>query len=812
MTKIFSLVLLLVLLNGEVFSQITFDTIYTKTIGPGVQYYKIKCASPVWSIDLTTVDLQNQFTRLEVIKANDRLSSGREKTSSISTRKNAVGHWSVAAVNGDFFDGNGNPVNIQISGGEILRKERPDYPAFGVNIDNNISISKPTFTGKVFARNSQANITGINEARGDNAMILFNHYFGTQTNTNAFGSEVILSPLNSFFVNDTMYCRVDTLIQSIGNAPLTSGKFVLSGHGVNAAFLNSNFAKGDTIKFLVEALPSIKKLREMIGGHPIVVTNGAVANLNSSDPFVTARHPRTAVGVNSDSSKLFLLTVDGRQTSSVGMNLFELADFMLRIGVYQGMNLDGGGSTTMVARNKVMNSPSDATGERDVANALLLVSTAPLGNLNQIISPLEELRIFRQKNYQFTFEGIDEYYNPIPIVPTQLTYTLTNPNVGTISNGGLFTAAAEKDSGFLIVSYQNISDTIKIVVKGIDHISISPKNVITDKFRIITFSAKVFDTDGVVQTYAPQSFNWFCSDTSIGKIDIVGQFQGRSSGTANIIVSLLQFSDTATVIVQIYEGSVLLDSFESLDNWSLTTQNVDTTQTTISISSDFASNGTTSLKVDYGFTYQTGLYYWIYLNKLIEIPGVPDSLSVDIRSDGAGHRVFFDLIDNNNNNQRIYINKIANHAGVFESMAGKVPAQLGFPIRLKAIAIPLGSQQVNGQSYSGTLYFDNLRVIYPSVSSSKEKNMIVDDYELYQNYPNPFNSQTKIDFYLKRSSLTSLDVYDVLGNHVRNLVDQKMDVGVHSIKFDSAGLPAGVYFYRLRGEEFSIIKKFVVLN
>lgn len=810
MTKL--LFSLFIFFSSNIVSQIVFDTISTKTIGPGVQYYKIKCASPVWSIDLTTVDLHNQFTKLEVIKANDRLSSGREKTSAISTRKNAVGHWSVAAVNGDFFDGNGNPVNIQISGGEILRKERPDYPAFGVNIDNNISISKPTFTGKVFARNSQANITGINEARGDNAMILFNHYFGTQTNTNAFGSEVILSPLNSFFVNDTMYCRVDTLIQYIGNAPLTSGKFVLSGHGVNAPFLNNNFAKGDTIKFLVEALPSIKKVREMIGGHPIVVANGAVANMNSSDPFVTARHPRTAVGVNSDSSKLFLLTVDGRQTLSVGMNLFELADFMLRIGVYQGMNLDGGGSTTMVARNKVMNSPSDATGERDVANALLLVSTAPLGNLNQIISPIEELRIFRQKNYQFTFEGIDEYYNPIPIVPTQLTYTLTNPNLGTISNSGLFTASTQSDSGYLIVSLQSAVDTIKIVVKGIDHISISPKNVITDKFRIITFTTKVYDSDGVVQSFAPQSFTWVCTDTTIGKIDIVGQFQGKNSGTAKIISSILGFSDTATVLVQIFEGNVLLETFESMGNWILTTTNVDTTQTSISISSNYASNGTTSLKIDYGFTYQAGLYYWVYLNNEVEIPGVPDSLSVDILSDGANHRVFFDVMDNNNNAQRIYINKIANHAGVFEKMAGKVPANLVFPVRLKAIAIPLGSQQVNGQSYSGTIYLDNLRVIYPAVSSINDGSSMTTVFDLLQNYPNPFNSSTNIEFFIPESELASLEVFDILGNHISTLVNEKLSSGNHVVKFNSTGLPAGVYFYRLKSSDLVKIKKLIVLN
>jgi exopolysaccharide biosynthesis protein len=58
------------------------------------------------------------------------------------------------------------------------------------------------------------------------------------------------------------------------------------------------------------------------------------------------------------------------------MTLAEFADLMISLGVYQGLNLDGGGSTTMVVEGKIVNSPSDATGERPVANCLLVVVKA----------------------------------------------------------------------------------------------------------------------------------------------------------------------------------------------------------------------------------------------------------------------------------------------------------------------------------------------------------------------------------------------------------------------------------------------------
>jgi exopolysaccharide biosynthesis protein len=87
------------------------------------------------------------------------------------------------------------------------------------------------------------------------------------------------------------------------------------------------------------------------------------------------RHPRTAVGFSRDSTTLLLVVVDGRSSASVGMTLGELADLMRRLGAWQALNFDGGGSTTMVIGGAVVNVPSDATGEREVGNALLVVRT-----------------------------------------------------------------------------------------------------------------------------------------------------------------------------------------------------------------------------------------------------------------------------------------------------------------------------------------------------------------------------------------------------------------------------------------------------
>jgi exopolysaccharide biosynthesis protein len=74
------------------------------------------------------------------------------------------------------------------------------------------------------------------------------------------------------------------------------------------------------------------------------------------------------------------VTVDGRQNNSAGMSLPEFAKLMVSLGIAQGLNLDGGGSTTMLINGEVVNSPSDPTGERPVGNCLLLYARVPPTN------------------------------------------------------------------------------------------------------------------------------------------------------------------------------------------------------------------------------------------------------------------------------------------------------------------------------------------------------------------------------------------------------------------------------------------------
>jgi exopolysaccharide biosynthesis protein len=473
--------ILFLILNVSLQSQFDLDKVQYKQVGPRMFFTKYVVHSVPWSIDVFEADMMNQYFAIETVKAFDVLAGGREKTSSMSARRNFTEHWSVSAINGDFFDmKTGMPNNIQVENGEILRIERTDWPTIGFNSNNEVSISKPHFSGMLLLRDSSLMFNGVNTAREDNKLIIYNQFYGTSTGTSNHGFEASVNPISTWFANDTIYYLVDSINDAGENTTIPAGSAVISASGTIANYLNTHISVCDTIKIILSIRPSVNKLKEMIGGHPIIVEDGYSTSMNPNNSFVYTRHPRTAVGINKDTTKLFLVTVDGRQASSLGMNLYELADLMLQLGVYHGINLDGGGSTTMVIRNEVVNTPSDVSGERPVSNALLVVSKAPLDTLSSIdISPaLTE--IFSGDQIQFNAFGVDNYFNPIIINPALLNYALSDATLGTISSSGLFTANLKSGKCNVTVSYGTITDSAEVKIKMANGLRLTPPNIVTD--------------------------------------------------------------------------------------------------------------------------------------------------------------------------------------------------------------------------------------------------------------------------------------------------------------------------------------------
>lgn len=138
------------------------------------------------------------------------------------------------------------------------------------------------------------------------------------------------------------------------------------------------------------------KVVGMVGGGPLILKDGEILRPNVQGPrenyganIYAARHPRTAVGIREDGRTVVAMVVDGRQDGySRGVNLVELAELMKEKGAYTAMNLDGGGSSTMVVQGEIVNSPSG--NPRPLATAIFFRRVMLAGPANDAPSRLQE--------------------------------------------------------------------------------------------------------------------------------------------------------------------------------------------------------------------------------------------------------------------------------------------------------------------------------------------------------------------------------------------------------------------------------------
>ncbi len=99
-----------------------------------------------------------------------------------------------------------------------------------------------------------------------------------------------------------------------------------------------------------------------------------------------------------------------------------------------------------------------------------------------------------------------------------------------------------------------------------------------------------------------------------------------------------------------------------------------------------------------------------------------------------------------------------------------------------------------------------------SMTGIQNQNEIAEKFSLSQNYPNPFNPVTKIQFSVPKKGLVNLTVYDILGREVEILVNGMKPAGNYEVSFDGVNLPSGVYFYRLKTDDFTDTKKMILMK
>jgi len=170
---------------------------------------------------------------------------------------------------------------------------------------------------------------------------------------------------------------IDTKWAGTGGAPL--GVLMSGGKYISGETKDKN-TKRDTIALTEDGMLIVGKhsqndlkkynVKEAISfGPPLVVNGKPTINKGDGGGGIS---PRTVIGQKADGSILFLV-IDGRSIKSFGATLKEVQDIMLKKGAVNAANLDGGSSATMYYDGKVINTPSDALGERSVPSVFMVM-------------------------------------------------------------------------------------------------------------------------------------------------------------------------------------------------------------------------------------------------------------------------------------------------------------------------------------------------------------------------------------------------------------------------------------------------------
>jgi hypothetical protein len=106
----------------------------------------------------------------------------------------------------------------------------------------------------------------------------------------------------------------------------------------------------------------------------------------------------------------------------------------------------------------------------------------------------------------------------------------------------------------------------------------------------------------------------------------------------------------------------------------------------------------------------------------------------------------------------------------------------------------------------------SLLVLHYNIDGIEADDNWPNGFSISQNYPNPFNIQTTISYNLEKTSMVSIDIYDILGRNVTTLLSGLQQAGTHSAVWDAQGAPSGIYFYKLEANELSEIKRMILLK
>ncbi|MHB1392125.1 MAG: phosphodiester glycosidase family protein [Clostridia bacterium] len=714
-TKVLTLLIIAsMVFPGAVYSQGAVKLIENgQHIGPGTYYRNMNYITPNGNFMVNMVECRFDAEYLKIETSDGWGDSIVNKPVTYQALQNTdKDRRVIGAVNGDFFDMTtikGLTYGTSIVKGEIKTAVKTST-VLGITDSGDCFIDTLNMEGAVAYKDVQVPIHAVNRLRWVDQAMLYTPSFGKTTLNTTTGTDIVIRgvelPLKA---NKVFSGIIEKIVPDTRITDIPEDGVVISLQGKALEQL-AGAAVGEEINFYVNL--DKQNLDFAVAGSPRLLENGLLSADLESRKDARERNPRTAVGIKDN--KLYMVTVDGRQPGySDGMNLYEMAEFLLGQGVKDAINLDGGGSTTMAVRRqgdaavKLVNSPSDGR-ERYVGNSIQLVSEAPVAQPSVIKFTDTSVKIFKNSTFKPTFYAMDKYYNLLTTDVSKVKYG-ADGKTAKIAKDGSYTSGSKAAKSYVDVVYGNAKGRMPVeIVDKVSSLVVTNEFVHLDPREKVQMLVKAFDENGASIIISPSAVKWTVAG-GIGTVDAKGVFTaGKKKGPGKISAAI--GVTIGSVGAKTGKTPVIVADFGTLNNveakFIRSTAAVRHNQKDEPVKS-----GKISLKLDYNFenTIGTSAAY-VSFKEPVKIIGKPIELGAWVYGDGNSHWLRGSYI--NSTGEKKVLN--FTEAGGLDWQGWKyvyadIPKDEKYPIALEQLYLAETEQT---RKNAGSIYFDDVMAVY----------------------------------------------------------------------------------------------------
>ncbi|ATW24314.1 phosphodiester glycosidase family protein [Candidatus Formimonas warabiya] len=702
-------------LTGTTFAGESPKLIHEETITRGavLQQYAVNTGAGKAKVYVTKINLKDPYIKLDVIYgAKGKL--GKNQT----VDKLADEYGAIAAINGDFFDmTSGSTLGPIMSDNSWITTPSgiEGLSGFGVTKDAEPQILPFTFYGFITAMNGQSfPIAQINKTISlADKINIFDHSWNLDNwPVNSLGSYTCA------VVDDD---EVEEILENTKPEEIPEDGYVILGQGAGARFIQENIQAGEDVELDYQIEPS-SDWDFVMGAHTPLVSNGVRVTFTRNIP---GYHARTAVGYSKDKSYVFWFSVENSNDSS-GMTLEELADFMIQLGVDQGVNLDGGGSTTLVSRhpgetNLSLITVPEATNLRPVPDGLGLFSTAPQGSLKDFIVAAPSFLLINENTF-LNLKAIDEYDNPLSVDAQNAIWTTNSDAVTLVGNQIMGRKAG---SAPIEVKSEQVKKEFLLEIAGRDQISslsLGQASLLLNPGDKAFLQPVLTTKSGLTRQVPADLFSWEWIGVK-GSIQANGEVvAGDTAGAGWLVGTYDRFS--SMVPVQIGTASQILMDFENKPdlNFLGTPQEV-TGQFTTSQSDKI--DGLFSGELRYDFSLATAdvqAAYGQFGAKGVSFSGLAKGMDLWVKGDDSNYWLRAEIQDQNGQIQYVTLADKINWSG-WKQLCVDFPLAIDKPTLKRVYVVNLKSSSA-GKPDQGTILLDKI-AFRTSQPLPEDKNVIL---------------------------------------------------------------------------------------